>query len=113
MITAAQIMSLVSLVIGGVVLSTAALIVAILGYRRILGNVGASAPNMAPSWVLLKKTAVVAIVMSCIALFANVATLILFYPAFIEMLQTGDIASYLEANGLSSGSSTSSGSFWG
>ena len=113
MISAAQIMSLVSLVIGGVLLSSAALVVAIIAYRKVSNRVRSTKPETNTPWVLLKKTCIVAIAMSCIALAANTASMVLFYPTFIQALQTGDFSSYLGMNGLSNPGTSSSGSFWG
>lgn len=113
MISVAQIMSLISLVIGGVALSTAALVVAILGFRKVTSSLHAANGDMVQTWLYLRRSSTIAIIMSCIALTANAVTLIIVYPTLMESLQSGDFASYFGLQGSSQGGASSSGSFWG
>ena len=97
MITASQVMAVVSLVIGGVVLGSVAIVFAVMGYRKAVAGQrihqgDASSEDIA--WGLLKRSATLAIVMCVIALVANVVALALLYPSLLETLQTGDYSSY-------------------
>ena len=111
MISAAQIMALVSLIIGGVILSTASVVVAIVAYRKSSSFSSTGNPN--ESQALLKRSARIAIALGIGALALNAITLAMIYPALIEILQSGDYAS-LTGNANSVQPSTGSGtSTWG
>ena len=112
MTTAALVMALVSLVIGGVVLSTAALVVAVLGYRKVAGALALANGEQA-LWLQVRKSAVIAIVVSLISLTANAVALAIIYPAFIQAMESGNYASVFGdvSPGQAAGSSTSS--IWG
>lgn len=107
LVSAAKIMALVSLVIGGVILSSASIIVAVVAYRRILQS-----SNLDDGMRLsdLKRSAIAAIVVSVLALALNTAALAVIYPMVIEMLESGDYASLWGSSAPSTGSG---GSFWG
>ena len=111
----AQIMALVSLVIGGVLLATAAVVVAVISYRRSSTLIDGSNFRMDTlALQALKRTAVIAIVMGVLALGVNAIALAMIYPTMMEMLQTGDYATLfgdMQTDGASSAGT--SGSFWG
>ena len=83
---AAQIVALVSLIIGGVFASTVAL-------------------------MALKRAGMMAIVMSCVALVLNVVSLIILMPMVMQFVQTGDYSA-LFGNGPLAGSGSTS-TTWG
>ena len=90
-INAAQIMALVSLIIGGVVLSSAAVITAFVGLRKASALAGESNANEGErdQAQRIRRAAFVGLVMSVLALALNVVALILFYPQFLEAMQNG------------------------
>lgn len=106
---AAQIVALVSLIIGGVFASTVALILAIISYRKFSGIAG----HMQDESVVkaLKRAGMMAIVMSCVALALNVASLIILMPMVMQFVQTGDYSA-LFGNGPLAGSGSTS-TTWG
>ena len=106
---AAQIVALVSLIIGGVFASTVALILAIISYRKFLGIAG----HMQDESVVraLKRAGMMAIVMSCVALVLNVVSLIILMPMVMQFVQTGDYSA-LFGNGPLAGSGSTS-TTWG
>ena len=106
---AAQIVALVSLIIGGVFASTVALILAIISYRKFSGIAG----HMQDESVVkaLKRAGMMAIVMSCVALVLNVVSLIILMPMVMQFVQTGDYSA-LFGNGPLAGSGSTS-TTWG
>ena len=93
-ITASQICAVVSLFIGGVLLSSVAVVLAILGYRRLSAFTSAHAqPTDTRNTV--KRLGVIAIVMSVLALVINTVALILFYPLVMQAIQYGDLSGLL------------------
>ena len=113
MVTAAQIMALVSLFIGGAVLSIAALVVSIVSYVKATRGLRSASDEGLPHWQTAKRLALVAIVASAFALTANIVTLIVFYPTLVEMLQSGDYSTMLESGSSSQPNAGSSSSIWG
>ncbi len=95
---AAQIVALVSLIIGGVFASTVALILAIISYRKFSGIAG----HMQDESVVraLKRAGMMAIVMSCVALVLNVVSLIILMPMVMQFVQTGDYSAIVQKNDL-------------
>ena len=90
-IRASQIMAIVSLFIGGVFLSTAAVIVALMGKRMIgAANEGVAADQNVRAAML--RAAKMALVMSLLALALNAISLVLLYPVLMEAMQTGDLS---------------------
>ena len=106
---AAQIVALVSLIIGGVFASTVALVLAIISYRKFSGIAG----RMQDESVVraLKRAGMMAIVMSCVALVLNVVSLIILMPMVMQFVQTGDYSA-LFGNGPLAGSGSTS-TTWG
>lgn len=106
---AAQIVALVSLIIGGVFASTVALILAIISYRKFSGIAG----HMQDESVVraLKRAGMMAIVMSCVALVLNVVSLIVLMPMVMQIVQTGDYSALFGGGPLAGSGSTST--TWG
>ena len=90
LVTIAQIMALVSLLIGGVLLGSAALVTAVVAMRKT------KAIPCAPddyAWMALKRSAKIAIVIAVLALAANVAALVFIYPMVMDSIQSGEYSS--------------------
>ena len=99
---ASYICAIISLFIGGVVLSTVALVLAIFARKKFLIVAGAQSNPSAQQ--ALRRSGTVVVVVSAIALALNVITIIVFYPMLVQMIQTGDVNSFFSS--VSSGSST-------
>ena len=93
-ITAAEIMSIVSLIVGGVVLSGASLVVAILGYRK-LSAIAANHREDAQARTIVLRPGIIAIGMAALALGLNAAALMALYPMIMSALQSGDYTSLM------------------
>lgn len=105
---AAQIVALVSLIIGGVFASSAALVLAIISYRKFTGIAGRIQNEDARR--ALKRAGAMAIIMSCVALALNVVSLIVLMPLVMQIAQTGDYSSLF---GGAFGGSSSTNTTWG
>ena len=107
LLAAAQIMALVSIFIGGIVLSGAAVVVAIIGYRRTLKTLNERRGDV--RWEALKRLGLAALAMAAIAFALNGIALALLYPSLIETLNSSEYSS-LFSQAPQQGSSDS---FWG
>lgn len=105
---AAQIVALVSLIIGGVFASTVAIVLAIISYRKFSGI----AEHMQEESVAraLKRAGMMAIVMSCVALALNVVSLVILMPMVMQIVQTGDYGALFGGSIAGSGSTSTT---WG
>lgn len=112
-ITAAQIMAVASLIIGGVALSCAAAVISVLGYRKVAAMDASQSTANEQARYLLRRSAIIAMIMSMLALVTNAVALIVFYPSIMEMLQSGDYGSYFGMGGFGNSGGSTSGSFWG
>lgn len=106
-----------SLIIGGVVLSTAALVCGIIALVMVRSAKNAQ-QDAVPDAILqtLTRQAVIGIAVSAIAVAMNAATLMMTMPAIIDAMQTGDYSSLLGGESSaadSAGSSDSGGAFGG
>lgn len=112
-ITASQIIALVSLIIGGVPLSTVAVVLGLIA-RSKAGNraLDPNDPNRG-AWMLLRRSATVAAIMGAVALVLNAITLAMVYPVMVEMLQSGDLGSLMGGGAAAGGSVGGSNSVWG
>ena len=110
LVTAAQIMALVSLLIGGVVLSAASMVVAIAASRKIKQTEPLHENQML--WQALKRASTIAIVMAVLALAANVVALIVIYPMVVDAIQSGEYASLFSGAPQTQSPSTNT-STWG
>jgi len=113
MVVAAQVMAAVSLIIGGVVLSSAAFIVAVIGYRQVSKKLASAGPSVDKRWLLLKRSATVAIVAAIAALVFNAVVLIVVFPELVQMLQSGEYWSYLNGGEARHAQPGSTSSVWG
>ena len=106
--TAAQICAIVSLFIGGILLSCVAIVLAVIGYRKyiqIQPNGDSQQFKMA-----LMRSGKIAIGMCAIALVLNVISFVALYPLVMEMMQTGDLSIFGIQPSAPAGSGTST---WG
>ena len=103
-ITASQVVALVSLFIGGVLLSAVAIVLAVIGFRKLT----AIAEKCIEEFEVrraFKRPGLVAIALSVGALVINAISIIVFYPLLLQALQQGDFASVFTGAGVSSGGS--------
>lgn len=101
----------ISFIIGGMALSTVALVCGIISLnktRRILESVDDAHRVYA---LALRQTAIIGIAIGAIALIVNAIGVALMVPVLMEVLQTGDYSSLL-GDGVSAGG-TSGGGAWG
>lgn len=112
-VTASQICALVSLVIGGVPLSTVAIVLGLVA--RSKANGWASNPHdpNRQAWMLLRRSASIAAIMAAVALVLNAISLAVMYPVMMDMLQNGDLGSLMGGSGATGGSTGGSSSAWG
>ena len=109
LILAAQIIAIVSLFIGGVAASTAAVVLAVIGYRQISEIIQSiDQPEVKAA---LKRAGVVALVVSIAALVMNAVALAFLWPEMMQILQTGDYSSLFGGTAPSPSSGTST--TWG
>lgn len=106
----------VSFIIGGIALSSVALVCAIIALiktKRVLANPQSKFATYARA---LRQTAIMGIGISAVALVLNVVGVIMIMPQVMDALQTGDYSSLLGngANGTAAPQAPSSGeSAWG
>lgn len=104
-----QIMAIASFLIGGIVLSGAALAVATVGYRKTAAAPQGAADGEAYRRAV-RRAALAAIAIAAVALAVNVVALIYVYPLVMEALQSGDLNALY---GNPAPGPSSSASFWG
>lgn len=95
-----QVCAFVSLVIGGVLLSSVSLVLAIVYMRKASRASERQADERAAvTWELMCRSLKFSMLVNAIALLLNVTAMILFYPILMELIQTGDIASVFGGSG--------------
>lgn len=97
LITIAQITALVSLLFGGVVLSAASIVVAIVGYRK-LSLIASNYPHEPALQGMIRRPGALAIIMSVFALVLNIISLIAVYPLILQALQSGDLSTLFQSS---------------
>lgn len=117
LITIGMIAGPVSIVFGGVFLSTIALICAILALTKINATMNRGSDFNKDLAAALRKQAIFAMAISGIALILNAVTLAMIMPAIFAYLETGDYQQLLDALNITtpsiSSSSSSGSSVWG
>lgn len=114
-ITAANIMGPVSLIIGGMPLSIAGIVCAVLAYRgaKKVGEGNSQSAAFAQNFM---RSARVSIIICCIAFVLNAISFAMFLPTLMEIVN-GDMSAVMDMSGLDAGGSTSDGgsgdSAWG
>lgn len=93
-ITASQFTAIVSLFFGGMLLSSVAIVLAVLGYRGLSG-IAANREGQPLVQRALKRSGLVAIGMSVLALVVNAVTLLVMYPILMQTLQEEGITGLL------------------
>ena len=83
-----QVLALVSLLIGGVMLSSASLVVALIGNQRACTLASQNPDNL--TWTALKRSSTIAIILAVGAIALNIIALVVLYPMVVEMLQSGN-----------------------
>ena len=106
--TISQIMAIVSLFIGGILLSAAAIVVAFVARGRMQRVASQCTPEVQAA---IMRSTIVPIGFCLLAFALNIASLILLYPMVMEMLQNGSFQDLFPFGGSTSGGS-SAGSFW-
>ena len=111
LVSASQICSVISLFIGGILVSSVALVIAIVGSRPLFQIAKAHSAEPIVSRTL-RRAAMLAIGMSALVLIVNIISFVLIYPLVIEAMQSGDLASLFThvQNPSSAGSANST---WG
>lgn len=106
----------ISLLVGGVLLSTISVICSALAFLKVRRVMGPEDTVGTIAYALRRQT-VIAIAISCLALALNAVSLAMVMPTLVSVMQTGDISQLLEYYGIQSApeasSSASSSSIWG
>lgn len=113
--TVATVAGPVSLIIGGVALSTVALVCGIIAFVKVRRVLSASDPTDSFYARALRQTTLMGIVVAAVALVLNGVSVALMMPALIEAMQTGDYTAILgdAAASLQDAPSSGGGSAWG
>lgn len=111
-VTAAQICAIVSLFIGGILLSSVSVVVAIIAYRK-LADYARSASIDDLHRKILVRPGLIAIAMCVFALALNVVSIIALYPYIEQIMQTGDYSSLFGTGGGQAPNAGSATSTWG
>lgn len=109
LVMVASIAGPVSLFIGGVLLSTAGLICAIIGLRK-LSVLSAKKTGVSSMALRLKRSALIGLVVCAIALVLNAISFYLMFPVVLDMVESGDYAGLMSDAGTGAAGSTST---WG
>ena len=108
LVTASQVIALVSLFLGGAVASCIAIVCALVA-RGKLNRIAQAHDDNPAMQSALRRTSTMAIGVACVALAINIVTVILLYPYVMDMVQSGDFGIFGNAS-----QSTGSGSVtWG
>ena len=90
-ITASQVAAIVSLFFGGILLSSVAIVLAVIGARKLSSIASSHAENVELRSAVNRSSAL-AIGMTVLALIVNVVTIILFYPIIVDAMNSGDLS---------------------
>lgn len=111
LISIAQICAVVSLFLGGVLLSTISVVLAVMGAMKLSNFANnRSEPDNVKS--AMKRPGYFAVGLCLIALIVNVISLVLFYPVVMQAVQSGDLSSIF-TGGAGTGSTGTGSSTWG
>lgn len=114
LIVFANIAGPVSLLIGGVILSAAALICALIARSKInalLRECNPSQISFRQKVMNVTKSGAAAVVISTVALALNLITVIIFMPILLSAVQSGDMTSLIGGGGTTAAGNANS--FWG
>lgn len=101
----------ISIFIGGVLLSTAGLVCAIIGLRKVLTLI-AKEPELKPIAAMTKRSGMLALVFCSIALVLNLISFFIMLPIVMQMMETGEYGDLMANIGSSAGTSGGT-STWG
>lgn len=110
MALAASICGPVSVFVGTVLLSSAGIVCGVIGLRKVKAladrtdEIGAMAQRV-------KRSCIIAIIISAIATALNIVYLVVLYPMMLEIIETGDYSSLFDGSSADTGSKHSS--TWG
>ena len=111
LISIAQICAVVSLFLGGVLLSTIAVVLAIMGTMKLVNFANnRSEPDVVKS--AIKRPGYLAVGLWLIALIVKAVSIVLFYPVVMQAIQSGDLSSIF-TGGAGAGSAGTGSSTWG
>ena len=110
LITASQICAIVSFFIGGVLLSSVAVVCALIAHRKLCSIAlnKADSPDVQRA---LRRVGIMAIGLAVVALVVNIAALVLLYPVAMQALQSSDMGSLFAGPNAAGG--TAGNSTWG
>lgn len=114
--TVATVAGPVSLIIGGVALSTVALVCAIIAFTKVRRLLSQGDFPQRPYALTLRQTALIALGVSAVALVLNGITVAMMMPVLLEAMQTGDYSAILgdaAANLQNTPKPSNGGSAWG
>lgn len=111
-ISISQICAVVSLFLGGIVLSTIAVILAFMGLSKLTAFANAHSLEQSAR-LALRRPGVLAVGMCVFALIFNIISLIVLYPMVMESLQSGDFSGILGSGQGGAPSSGAGSSTWG
>ena len=116
-ITASNVCGPVSLIVGGVALSTVGIVCAVLAWKNAKRIAETNSPS-APMANNFRKSALVSIVICCIAFVLNAVSAAIMMPAMLDAVSTGDYSQILGvpstgAEGGASGGTGEGSSAWG
>ena len=113
--TVATIAGPVSFIIGGVALSTVGLVCAIVAFAKVRRAQRLLADNLKPYVRALRQSAIMAMVISGVALVINGIGVALMMPILLDAMQTGDYSAILGEDAVIDGASSGStgGGAWG
>lgn len=106
----------VSFIIGGMALSTVALVCGIIALVKTRRALAQAEPAQKAYAAALRQTSIVGIAIGAVALVVNAIGVLLMMPVLMEVLQTGDYSSILGdagLEGLSGGSGSGGSGAWG
>lgn len=100
-VLAAQICALVSLIIGGVVLSTVGLVLGLVARSKANAMAAVTPEAERTGWLLLRRSATIGTVMAAVALVLNAVSMAIMMPAMMQMLQSGDYGALVQGGSVS------------
>ncbi len=111
-ITVGQILSVISILLGGVILCSIALICALVGYSRANRYLSGAPKDELTQWQIIKASGKFAVVMSSIILVVNLIILFYVMPYALDILNTGTASSFWGGGAAFNPSGGSASVFW-
>lgn len=111
--TVASIAGPISLIVGGVALSTVALVCAIIALTKVRNAQRQAGEPIRAYAKVLRQTALMAVFISSIAFVVNAVGVALMMPVLLEAMQTGDFSAILGEGATIATQPSSGGNAWG